>query len=892
MDSAITNNVPTPIAPSVKQNEEQSAVSNHLFGPLQVVAGAGSGKTTTIIYRAVMILMAGYKPQNILITTFTKKAANDIKEKLREFIGEKSDDVCTGTFHSICLTRIIKKYADEEFLASHNLTGNWEAIDDTDQKKLIRQAFKELPSDAAAYAESDSEGINLKKIGSFLSIVRSLGLTNPREYASEKSRAILENDLTHPLFDINDWISKNCTKNVKPFEVTALAFWERYTQVCRSKNAIDYDDILSLSLDLLRKRPVVSEMLSKEWLFIMLDEYQDTNIVQKEIMDEIARHHENICTVGDDKQSIYMFRGSNINVIRGFSERYPNARLISLSKNYRSTNQILLTANRIEEAMDIRLSNELLKCPFENRGNMPRVFAFKDDDAEAQYVVSEIIKRIARGKTPSQMAILYRNKSLKDKIEKELIRNRVEYTVQGDMSLFESKEVKDAIAMIRFIFRPWSSLGAIRFLDAASIQVSGDIVERNSDQLGITPYQFLIKYSMAARELMISSVDSEEERKSKLFYSFIQVKQNIDHILSNIDENKHLVARLKDQLDLLTNNVNDVLIKIDDPANGYPTGSIRKGDITSVLSSIKKATKLFSPKVAVTKESFVSARALIDDCTTNLKKGVEKSMVVRVCTDIMDNIKEISSLCDNPNTSEKMLLSIPVRLRELIAQFWECSMYSSLEKYTKTRTSSENDGSMETKIKNVEYVIDRFSESIFDGIKKVFEDKLHRDLSTQGNDSFLGDEALCMSQVIDIALDDLITLLDKSDDEDISNKVQLMTLHSAKGLEFDDVFLIGLSNDIMPGTFVKPGDNQYEEEKRLLYVGLTRARKELDITYPAERYSFQTKKREQSEPSAFIGGIMDTVIFKAKNQSVPKFLTFISNEKHSNEYRFDDYRWY
>lgn len=891
MDSGTSNNFTPPLIPSVKQNEEQSAVSNHLFGPLQVVAGAGSGKTTTIIYRAVKILMAGYRPQNILITTFTKKAANDIKEKLREFIGEKSDDVCTGTFHSICLTKIIKRFADEEFLASHNLTGNWEAIDDSDQKKLIRQAFKELPSDAAAYAESDSDGINLKKIGSFLSIIRSLGLTNPREYHSEKSRAILGNESTHPLFDINDWISRNCTKNIKPFEITALAFWERYTQICRSKNAIDYDDILSLSLDLLRKRPAVSEMLSKEWLFIMLDEYQDTNIVQKEIMDEIAHHHGNICTVGDDKQSIYMFRGSNINVIRGFSERYPDAKLISLSKNYRSTNQILLTANRIEEAMDIRLSNELLKCPFENRGNMPRVFAFKDDDAEAQYVVSEIIKRMSRGKKPSEIAILYRNKSLKDKIEKELIRNRVEYTVQGDMSLFESKEVKDAIAMIRFIFRPWSSLGAIRFLDAASIQVSGDIVERNSDQLGITPYQFLIKYSMAARELMISSLDSEEERKQKLFYQFIQVKQNIEHILSDLEENKRLAPRLRDQLDLLTNSVNDVLIKIDNQNNGYPTGSIRKGDITSVLSSIKKASKLFSPKSTVTRESLVNAKSLVDDCMANLKKGVEKSMVVRVCTDIMDNIKEISSLCDNPNTSEKMLLSIPVRLRELIAQFWECSMYSSLEKYTKTRTSSENDGSMDTKIKNVEYVIDRFSESIFDGIKKVFDNKINQAGSNQSHDIFLGDDSLCMSQVIDIALDDLITLLDKSDDEDISNKIQLMTLHSAKGLEFDDVFLVGLSHDIMPGAFVNPGDNQYEEEKRLLYVGLTRARKELDITYPTERYSFQSKKREQHEPSAFIGKIMDTVIFKAKNQQIPRFLTFIDNEISSKNYRFDEYNW-
>jgi len=875
----------------VRQNDEQREASQHIYGPLQIIAGAGSGKTTTIIYKTANMINAGILPHNILVATFTKKAAADIKLKLQEIIGDKGLDVCTGTFHSVCLTKILKRYATEDFLSSQNLTTNWEAIDDTDQRKISKQALKELPDDIKKYMD-DYEGITLKNIGAFLSIVRSLGLKNKREYAQEKAYAINNEVAEHPLFNINETITENYSVPVSAFEHVALHYWQRYEQLCRSKNAIDYDDILSLSLALLRTIPEVSLALSKEWQFICLDEYQDTNIVQKEIMDEIAKHHQNICVVGDDKQSIYMFRGSNINVIRGFSKRYPLAKTISLSKNYRSTNQILLTANRIEEAMDVRLSDELLKCPYSNRGNMPRLFCFKNDFEEADYIVGEIKKRISQGKKPCEIAVLYRQKTIKIKIERKLLEEQIGYVVHGDMSLFESKEVKDTIAMLRFIFRPWSSLGAIRFLKGSGLPVSAEIAERNSDAMGITPHQYLIKYSLAARDIMVCKSDSEEERKRKVFYMFTQVKANIDHILSDLDEHMTLIPSLRSQVELLTNKTSDILANIDSgDSDAYPAGSIRKGDITAVASSLKKISKLISGKSAITQAGLLQAKAGLDDCMSSLKSSVDKSIVVRICTDLMEAIKDLAAICDNPNTTEVMLKNMPIRIRDLIVSFWECSMYSHLEGYVKTRAASENDGSLNMKLKNVEYIIDAFTEKVLTSIDKVFEDRAVKQQVEGDGQEFFGDDELCMSQIIDTSLDELITLLDNTDDDDLENKIQLMTIHASKGLEFDDLFLAGISDDVIPGSQTEKGSTQYEEEKRLLYVGLTRGRRELDITCAMERTAYGAKDKATTKPSSFLDDIMDTVFHKSATQPVPQFSTIINETSLKSGYTFDLYNW-
>lgn len=874
----------------VRQNEEQAIVSNHTYGPLQVIAGAGSGKTTTIIYRTANMIADGVLPHNILIATFTKKAAGDIKEKIKEIIGDKGLDVCTGTFHSICLTRILKRYASEAFLSSHNLTSNWEAIDDADQKKLIKQVRKELPDDLNAYMETYEE-INMKSIGAFMSIIRSLGLINKREYLAEKSYAIDNGIEDHPLYDINEFIANNYSDNISAFEHVALHFWQRYEQLCRSKNAIDYDDILSLSYDLLRKEPDAALLLSKEWRFICLDEYQDTNIVQQKIMDEIAKHHQNICVVGDDKQSIYMFRGSNIRVIRSFTKRYPLAKVVSLSKNYRSTNQILLTANRIEEAMDIRLSEELLKCPFSNRGNMPRMFSFKNDYEEADYIVNEIKRRIAAGKKPCEIAVLYRQKNIKPKIERKLLEQRVGYVVHGDMSLFESKEVKDTIAMLRFIFRPWSSLGAIRFLKGSGLPVSAEIAERNSEVLGITPHQYLIRYSLPARDIMVSKTDTDEERKQKVYYMFSQVKSNVEHILTDFEQHQSYIPSLKSQVELLTNRITNVLLRLEDgSSDGYPSGSVRKGDITSVSTNLKRITKQLSGKGGVDQAALIQVKVSLDDCMTSLKNSVDKSIVIRFCTDLMESIKDLASICDDPNTTEVMLKNMPIRIRDLIASFWECSMYSHLESYIKTRAANENDGSLSLKVKNVEYIIDVFTEKVMESVEKVFEDKAVKAQVVSEGLEFIGDDSLCMSDIIDSALDELITLLDKTDDSDLENKIQLMTFHAAKGLEFDDVFLAGVSQDVMPGTLAEKGTIQYEEEKRLLYVGLTRARKELDICSAIERTPFGGDKIK-TKASEFLDSIVDTVVFKNANQRVPFFKTYIDESSLKKAFTFDEYTW-
>lgn len=842
-------------------NSEQQQVITNLTGPVQVLAGAGAGKTTTLMHRVGALIEAGVRPEHILLVTFTKKAAAEIKERLVARIGEDGKLVNAGTFHSICLTKILKRHADEEFLATMGLGKNWESIDETDQAKLMRQTMNELTDADRAYC--DENQWRAKNFESFLSMVRSMGIRRTHYY-TEKKRVINNVELDNPLYRINDFLSGEGIDDIAGFEQIAMNFWERYEQLCRSKNAIDFDDILSISAFLMEDRPEVAKRLAEDWRYLMLDEYQDTNTVQMKVMDAIAQHHQNICVVGDDQQSIYAFRGSNIGVIRGFQERYPNAKILNLTINYRSSSEILTTANRLAGQMPNRLSEAFLKSPEYKSGKMPRLYGFRNDQEEADYICEQIIERIQQGKKPDDIAVLYRNRSIKTKIEQTLINRDVPYVLYGDTSFFDRKEVKDAISMIRFVFRPWSGLAALRFVDGSNLPVSQDIVNRNAENMKISPYQYMIHYASGARDVYGNALDEPETRYTRLLPQMMQIRDNIRHLSQNEEEAAAHLPQLKEQMEAINQRLVKMLDDVD--SEYYPTGSVRKGDVNAAGVAIRKAIKFASRGSGeLNQEDWHTIETFVTDSILTIRKAVDKSNVMRLTTELMEGIKEVASICDDPMATPQMLRHIPDRLRDMLAGFWETHMQSALEGYTKSRTASDNDqDGMIGRLRNVEYVLDRFTDRLIDGIEQALADQEKRQqLEKEDREQEIDEEQeLCLTEVLDLALDDLVTLIDKSPEETEEPKVQLMTMHASKGLEFDDVFVAGAINDLMPGPNPEENPAQAEEELRLLYVATTRAKQSLDITYPVERTSWDGEPKK-CKPSIFLKPVLGTVEYKA-----------------------------
>ena len=821
-------------------NVEQQKVVDKTDGPVQVVAGAGSGKTTVLMGRTENIIEKGTQPSNILLVTFTKKAANELKERLVVKIGDIGKEVNAGTFHSICLQRILKRYADEDFLAEEGLGDRWESMDQKDQSKLIRQSLKEMPDEDKEYQEEN--GIKPKNFESFLSLVRSMGVRR-QDYRSIKQDVVDNNDIESPLFWINDYLAKDGIKDFQGFEDVALRFWERYEQLCRSKNAIDFDDILALSCRLVESRPDIARKLGDEWKYIMLDEYQDTNIVQMRIMDAIAEEHQNICVVGDDQQSIYAFRGSNIGVIRGFKDRYPDTEMLTLTYNYRSTAEILLTSNRIAGAMPNRLSDEFLKTPLDKHNDKPKLRGFNSDYDEAKWIANDIAQKLRNGENADNIAILYRNRSVKMSIERHFLDLDLPYMIYGDTSFFDRKEVQDTVAMIRFVFRPWSALSAVRFMDASNLPITGELVQKNADKYGISPHQYLTEFSEPANHMLgDKTLDTEEDKKKRYYNQVLIVRKNVNK-LSELNEQERMekTPKVLNQLDAVNAKIKTIVERINDGT--YPQNSMKKNDIEKSGVAVRKVIKELKKETP----DWNKASEQMDETCRLMKSSVNKSNQVRLFIDTMEAISDTAKICDIPGVDKSVIRSLPKVFRDALASTWETYMASKLEEYTKNRISSEGDhNTIDNNLKNVEYILDRFSEKIDEAIVKAENDELP------------------FSEIIDVAIDDIVTLIDQAPEENEHTKVQMMTMHASKGLEFPHVYVMGMTNDIMPGKEPEKNPMQTEEELRLFYVAATRAQEHLSITYSMKKRTY-SGNQEATLPSMFLQNITDVVDYIPSN---------------------------
>jgi DNA helicase-2/ATP-dependent DNA helicase PcrA len=388
-------------------------------GPVLVVAGAGSGKTRVLTYRiAHLIAAVGVKPQEILAITFTNKAAGEMRERLESVVGDIARTMWVMTFHSAC-GRILRREAPRLGYRS-----NFTIYDQADQVRLVKQCLEELDRDPKRFVP---RGIHAQ-----ISNAKNQ-LVSPEEYKSRVASF---------------------------YDQTVADTYELYQRRMHASNAVDFDDLLMLTVEVLDRFPEARKKWQKAFRYILVDEYQDTNHAQYRLLQLLAGEHKNVFAVGDPDQSIYAFRGADIRNIMEFERDFGGARQIALEQNYRSTNAVLRAANAVisenRERKPKNLWSEL------GEGDPVRVIEVEDEHAEARFVAAEIAGLVDEGFTGSEIAIFYRTNAQSRVVEDTLVRQEIPYQVIGGPKFYERAEIKDAIAYLQVIDNPFDAISLTR----------------------------------------------------------------------------------------------------------------------------------------------------------------------------------------------------------------------------------------------------------------------------------------------------------------------------------------------------------------------------------------------------------------------------------------------
>ena len=433
-------------------NKQYEAVTT-TEGPCLVIAGAGSGKTKVLTHKiAYLIEEKGAKPWDILAITFTNKAANEMKERRSNLIGESAKDIWMGTFHSICV-RILRRFIDRIGFETSFII-----FDTSDQKTLVKNCLKDL--------SIDDKMFNDRAVMSEISNAKNEMLT-PEEY---QARAM------------GDF------RKEKIATVYAL-----YQKRLKENNAIDFDDIINYTINILEENDDVREYYCNKFKYVLVDEYQDTNKAQFTLVTILASSYKNITVVGDNDQGIYSFRGADITNILNFEKDFPGTKIIKLEQNYRCTGNILKAANAVIKNNEVKYKKALWT---ENEeGSLPKVYQAQNEYDEGTYIVQQIehLKREEYYKY-SDFAILYRMNTQSRAIEDILRRENIPYKIIGGLKFYERKEIKDIIAYLRLIQNQSDNLSLRRIINEPKRGIgktSLDKIELLSNETGLSMYEII-----------------------------------------------------------------------------------------------------------------------------------------------------------------------------------------------------------------------------------------------------------------------------------------------------------------------------------------------------------------------------------------------------------------
>lgn len=432
-------------------NARQVEAVIHKDGPMLVLAGAGSGKTTVLIARVERLIESGVRPWNILTITFTNKAADELKNRLVAKLGTEAADVFASTFHSMCV-RILRR--DGEKIG---IPKSFTIYDADDSLRVVKKCLKAINLDEKQFAP--------RPIAGAISHAKE-SLEQPKELAAKAEKT-------------GDFRQK----------IVARVYAE-YQKELHEAGALDFDDLLCETVRLFRESPETLEYYQNRWRYIMVDEYQDTNHVQYMLVALLAQKDKNICVVGDDDQSIYKFRGATIENILSFERQFPGAKVVRLEQNYRSTQNILSAANKVIEHNLERKGKTLWTA--NGDGSKITVRRCVDEDSEASFVADKVLDGVSVGKKYSDFAVLYRMHAQSNSIEHAFTRAGIPYKIIGGLRFYERKEIKDLLAYMSVITNPADNLRLVRIINEPKRGIGDTTVaaaERLSDATGLSLFE-------------------------------------------------------------------------------------------------------------------------------------------------------------------------------------------------------------------------------------------------------------------------------------------------------------------------------------------------------------------------------------------------------------------
>ena len=696
-----------------KLNPQQREAVEITEGPVLILAGAGSGKTRVITYRiAHLIGTMGVMPESILATTFTNKAASEMVERVEKIVGGLSiAKPVISTFHSFCV-RLLRRDIEALRIPSATpgqppagLTKNFVIYDEADQQQLVKSVMRRL-------------GIDDKQ-------------TTPRSVLAHISWA--KNHMLDP--------QEVYLQSADPTTERVAHIYEEYRKELRKANAMDFDDLLVEAVRLLKSATAVREYYNRRFQYILVDEYQDTNRPQYELMRLLAGDHHNVCAVGDEDQSIYSWRGADIRNILEFEKDFPEAKIIRLEQNYRSTQNILQAASAVV-ANNVRRKGKNL---WTSRQGGTKIGYYEAPDGEnealfaADYIARYLREALDQGEN-GRAAVLYRTNSQSRLFEEAMRRYQLKYHVVGGFSFYERAEIKDMISYLKVVQNPDDSISLLR------------VINTPTRGIGKTTLETLERVALETGVSLWGAI-KETIRRQLL-------------------PQRALVA-LKSFRDLI------------DDAMAILGGSY----VERLESSAREELPTDAPAAVVTDEQIA-----FDPSEFNF--------------DAEDAVEQAE---DQPAASSEAPAANTAALLKFLID--RTGYITQLEK--------EDTPEAFSRVENL------------------------RELVNAAMDS--RDRGETLDQFLDHA-----ALVSDADAYDERAQITLMTLHAAKGLEFPLVFLCGLEEGLFPHsrTFLHPDD--VEEERRLCYVGMTRAMDTLILTRAAYRRRYGTDLPEATVPSRFL----------------------------------------
>lgn len=478
-------------------NEEQAKAVKHTDGPLLVMAGAGSGKTRVLTHRIAYLLSEKeVAPMNILAITFTNKAAKEMKERVTKLVGDQAREIIMSTFHSLCV-RILRRDGDK--LGIHR---NFAIYDASDSQTAVKEAFR--------INNVDPKVFNPKAV----------------KYAISDAK----NKLITPK------VMKQQANDYGEEKIAEL--YETYETILKKNQALDFDSLIMETHFLFQKNPEVLHYYQNRFQYIHVDEYQDTNKAQYELVKQLAARFQNLCVVGDSDQSIYKWRGADIYNILSFEEDYPNAKVILLEQNYRSTKKILQAANTVIENNQSRKPKDL--WTENDDGTEIKLFKALDERDEARYVIDQVQElNRTKGTRYKEMAILYRTNAQSRAVEDVLVKSDIPYQIVGGTKFYDRKEIKDLLAYLRLITNPHDDISFQRVVNVPKRGIGKTSMEKLQMHAEINDLSLFD----AVKESDFTGMSKKASNQLNLFREMIEDWQQQQEFLNVTDMVEQVLSR-------------------------------------------------------------------------------------------------------------------------------------------------------------------------------------------------------------------------------------------------------------------------------------------------------------------------------------------------------------